>query len=185
MVVGASALFWISRDYTVAAPEWDGQLRGIAYTPSHLFTERQAKNIPPERITADLAQLSKLTGRIRTYTVANGMDKVPEIARHYGMTVSLGIWIDADTERSEKEFLLAIKTALANRRTIDRVIVGNETQLRGDVSPDQLNDYIRRARSLLPARIKVTTAEPWATCTTSSPRSRNRSATARPDRPPP
>jgi exo-beta-1,3-glucanase (GH17 family)/cellulose synthase/poly-beta-1,6-N-acetylglucosamine synthase-like glycosyltransferase len=163
MVVGASALFWISRDYTVSAPEWDGQLRGIAYTPSHLFSERQAKNIPPERIAADLAQLSKLTGRIRTYTVANGMEKVPEIARHYGMSVSLGIWIDADRERSEKEFQLGIRTALANRRTIDRVIVGNETQLRGDVSPDQLNDYLRRARTALPARIKVTTAEPWAT----------------------
>ena len=39
MVVGASALFWTSRDYTVSAPEWDGQVRGIAYTPSHLFTQ--------------------------------------------------------------------------------------------------------------------------------------------------
>jgi cellulose synthase/poly-beta-1,6-N-acetylglucosamine synthase-like glycosyltransferase/exo-beta-1,3-glucanase (GH17 family) len=163
MVVGASALFWTSRDYTVTAPEWDGQVRGIAYNPSHLFTARQARHIPPERIDADLAQLSKITGHVRTYTVDGGMDKVPEIARRYGMTVSLGIWIDADQERSEREFELGIKTALANRNVIDRVIVGNETQLRGDVSPDELNAYIRRARAALPARIKITTAEPWAT----------------------
>src|ERR1700728_1712401 len=123
MVVAASVLFWTSRDYTVTAPEWDGQVRGIAYNPSHLFTDQQAKHISPERIDADLAQLSKLTGHIRTYTVDGGMDKVPEIARHYGMTVTLGIWIDADADRSEQEFELGIKTALANRRTIDRVVV--------------------------------------------------------------
>jgi exo-beta-1,3-glucanase (GH17 family)/cellulose synthase/poly-beta-1,6-N-acetylglucosamine synthase-like glycosyltransferase len=163
MVVGASALFWISRDYTVSAPEWDGQVRGIAYNPSHIFTLRQNKNISPERINRDLAQLSKITGHIRTYTVDGGMDKVPEIARRYGMTVSLGIWISPDLEQNEKSIELAIKTALANRRTIDRVIVGNETQLEGYVSPDQLNSYIRHVRAALPARIKITTAEPWST----------------------
>ena len=163
LVVGASALFWTSRDYTVVAPEWDGQVRGIAYNPSHTFTMRQNKDIPPERIDADLAQLSRLTGHIRTYTVDGGMDKVPEIAHRYGMTVSLGIWISPDLEKNEQQIALGIRTALANRRTVDRVIVGNETQLVGYVSADQLNDYIRRVRAALPNRIKVTTAEPWST----------------------
>ena len=163
MVVGASALFWTSRDYTVVAPEWDGQVRGIAYNPSHIFSLRQNKEITPERIDKDLAQISKLTGHIRTYTVDGGMEKVPEIARRYGMTVSMGIWISPDLEQNEKSIALGIKTALANRRTIDRVIVGNETQLESYVSPDQLNDYIQRVRAALPARIKITTAEPWST----------------------
>jgi exo-beta-1,3-glucanase (GH17 family)/cellulose synthase/poly-beta-1,6-N-acetylglucosamine synthase-like glycosyltransferase len=163
MVVGASALFWTSRDYTVVAPEWDGQVRGVAYNPSHTFTLRQNKRISPERIDRDLAQLSKLTGHIRTYTVDGGMDKVPEIARRYGMTVSLGIWISPDLEQNEKSIALGIRTALANRRTIDRVIVGNETQLEGYVSAEQLNTYIQRVRAALPARIKITTAEPWST----------------------
>src|SRR5581483_935784 len=33
----------------------------------------------------------------------------------------------------------------------------------GYVSTDQLNAYIQRVRQALPARIKVTTAEPWST----------------------
>ena len=102
MVVGASVLFWASRDYTVVAPEWDGQVRGIAYNPSHIFTQRENMNIAPEQIDRDLAQLSQITGHIRTYTVDGGMDKVPEIARRYGMTVSLGIWISADLDKNEK-----------------------------------------------------------------------------------
>jgi len=163
LVVGASVLFWASRDYTVVAPDWDGQVRGIAYNPSHVFTLKDNGRITPEQIAHDMAQLSLLTGRVRTYTVAGGMDKVPEIARRYGLTVSLGCWISADLDQNETELSLCIKTALANRRVIDRVFVGNEAILFGFVTPDQLNLYIKRVRDALPSRIKVTTAEPWST----------------------
>ena len=162
LVVGASALFWASRDYTVVAPDWDGRVRGITYSPSHLFTLRDQMDVSPERLDHDMAQLSAITGRVRTYTVSHGQDKVPEIARRYGLTVSLGIWISSDLEANEKELNTGIKVALANRRNVDRVIVGNETIYRNDVTADQLNDYIRRVRAALPARIKVTTAEPWS-----------------------
>ena len=74
--------------------------------------------------------LLQLTGRIRTYTVSNGQDRVPEIARRHGLTVSLGLWISSDLEMNEKEIETGIKVALANRRTVDRVIVGNSAQLR-------------------------------------------------------
>ena len=35
--------------------------------------------------------------------------------------------------------------------------------MRGDVSADQLNAYIKRVRDALPNRIKVSTAETWST----------------------
>jgi exo-beta-1,3-glucanase (GH17 family)/cellulose synthase/poly-beta-1,6-N-acetylglucosamine synthase-like glycosyltransferase len=162
-VVGASVLFWASRDYKVIAPDWDGQVRGLSYSPSHTFTSKDHDWVTPEHLDRDIAQLSRLTGHIRTYTVSNGMDQVPAIARRYGMTVSLGLWIDSDLDANEKEIETGIRVALANRRVVDRVFVGNESILRGDVTSDQLNDYIRRVRAALPNRIKVTTAEPWST----------------------
>ena len=79
LVVAASVLFWASRDYTIAAPDWDGQVRGIAYSPSHTFTDHDRLNITPEQIDRDMAQLAQITGHIRTYTVAGGMDKVPSM----------------------------------------------------------------------------------------------------------
>jgi exo-beta-1,3-glucanase (GH17 family)/cellulose synthase/poly-beta-1,6-N-acetylglucosamine synthase-like glycosyltransferase len=163
LVVAASAMFWASRDYTVVAPDWDGQVRGVTYYPSHTFALGKQTHFSPERIDADMRQLSKITGHIRTYTVSYGLDKVPAIARRYGLTVTLGIWISADLQKNEKEIDLALKTILANRRVIDRVIVGNEAVMRGDVTSDQLNAYIKRVRAALPARIKVTTAETWST----------------------
>ena len=163
LVVGASALFWASRDYTVIAPNWDGQIRGVAYNPSHLFGRHDHEHVTPDQIDRDLAEISQITGHIRTYTVSGGMEKVPEIARRYGLTVSLGCWIGSDLDQNEKELDTCIKTARANRRVIDRVIVGNEAILRGDVTTDQLNTYIKRVRAALPARIKIATAEPWST----------------------
>ena len=163
LVVTASALFWASRDYEVIAPDWDGQVRGVSYDPSHQFRERDHKWTSPEQIDADMAQLAQVTGRVRTYTVSNGLDRVPEIARRHGLTVSLGCWISNDFDQNEKEVDLCIRTALNNRRVIDRVFVGNESILFGYVSPDQLGAYIKRVRDALPNRIKVTTAETWST----------------------
>src|SRR5262249_41017907 len=151
-------LFWASRDYSVIAPEWDGVVRGIAYNPSHLYDRQDAENVTPEQIDRDMTQLATITSHVRTYTVAHGMDKVPEIAARHGITVSLGIWISADLEQNEKEIELGIQTARANRQTIDRVFVGNEAILFAFVTPDQLNAYIQRVRDALPARIKITTA---------------------------
>ncbi|MGB8603095.1 MAG: glycosyltransferase family 2 protein [Rhizomicrobium sp.] len=163
LVVGASALFWAGRDYTVTAPDWDGYVRGVTYNPSHVYSERENKRITEARIDTDMAQLSRFTSHVRTYTVAGGMDKVPDAARRYGVTISLGIWISADLEENEDEIATALKAIQSNRRVIDRVIVGNEAIMRGDVTTDQLNAYIRRVREALPARIKVTTAETWST----------------------
>ncbi|MEI9932193.1 MAG: glycosyltransferase [Rhizomicrobium sp.] len=164
LVVGASALFWASRDYGVIAPEWDGQVRGIAYNPSHLFTRREAlADISPEQIDRDMAQLAKVTGHVRTYSVSKGLDRVPEIGARYGLTISLGIRIGPDLEENEKEIETGVAVARANRDTIDRVFVGNEAILNGFVTPDQLNGYIQRVRAALPARIKITTGEPWST----------------------
>src|ERR1043166_8668754 len=126
LVVGASMLFWAARDYAVIAPDWDGQVRGISYSPSHDFTEKNHEWTSPERIAKDMEQLAAITGHVRTYTVANGLDRGPETPRRYGLTVSLGCWISDDLALNEKELDTCIRTALANRRTIDRVFVGNE-----------------------------------------------------------
>lgn len=162
LVVGASVLFWASQDYAVIAPDWDGQVRGIAYEPSHLFTRKDHEWVSPEQIDRDLTQISQLTAHVRTYSVSNGLDRVPEIARRHGLTVSLGLWIGPDLDQNEREIRKGIEVALANRRVIDRVFVGNEAIQFGYVGADQLNEYIRQVRAALPNRIKVSTAEPWS-----------------------
>ena len=50
LVLGATLLFWASRDYEVIAPNWDGLVRGIAYNPSHNFTLKNNQKVSPGRI---------------------------------------------------------------------------------------------------------------------------------------
>ncbi len=77
------------------------------------------------------------------------------------MKVALGIWIGPDEALNEAEIELAMRVIRRNPVAVDRVVVGNESILRGDVTVERLNDYIRDIRRELPRRIKVTTAEPW------------------------
>ena len=98
----ASVAFWSSLDQPLAAPDWKGEIRGLAYSPSGLYSEFDKDNkVTDELIRRDLAQLSKMTKRIRTYTVDYNHNRIPYIAREFGMKVSLGIWLRGDKTYNE------------------------------------------------------------------------------------
>ena len=46
-----------------------------------------------EQIREDLVHLASISRCVRTYSVDNGLDKVPELASQLGLKVFLGIWI--------------------------------------------------------------------------------------------
>jgi exo-beta-1,3-glucanase (GH17 family)/cellulose synthase/poly-beta-1,6-N-acetylglucosamine synthase-like glycosyltransferase len=162
----ASVAFWSSLDRPLAAPEWKGEMRGMAYSPSHLYSEFDKDNrVTDELIRRDLAQLSKSTKRIRTYTVGAGHDRIPHVAREFGMKVSLGIWLSGDKAHNERELAQAIKTVADNPGTIDRVFVGNEAVgVRAELTAREVSGYIKRVKAAIqdPA-VEVGTAEVWPT----------------------
>ena len=67
-----------------------------AQTPLDLTTK-----IEPAQIEQDLAQLSKVTDCVRTYSVDFGLDRVPEIAQRHGLKVMLGLWVSSHTDRTQ------------------------------------------------------------------------------------
>jgi exo-beta-1,3-glucanase (GH17 family) len=125
-----------------------------AQSPLDLSTK-----IHPAQIEADLAQLSKVTDCVRTYSVDFGLDNVPEIAQRYGLKVLLGLWVSSHADRTQ--YQISNGVALANRfpGVVRAVIVGNEVLLRGEVSPAMLAEMIRGVK----ARVKmpVTYADVW------------------------
>jgi len=162
----ASVAFWSSFDQPLAAPDWKGEIRGLAYSPSGLYSEFDKDNkVTDELIRRDLAQLSKMTNRVRTYTVDFNYDRIPYIAREFGMKVSLGLWLGRDKALNELEIARGIKTIAANPGTIDRVFVGNEAVgVRHELTGREVSDYIKRVKAAIdnPA-VQVGTAEVWAT----------------------
>ena len=51
---------------------------------------------------------------------------MPEVAREFGLRVSVGAWIDKNTQRNDREMRAVIDLA-RKHRNIDSVVVGNET----------------------------------------------------------
>ncbi|HEX7789430.1 MAG TPA: beta-(1-6) glucans synthase [Afipia sp.] len=115
--------------------------------------------IAPEQMVQDLAQLAKVTGCIRTYSVGNGLDLVPELAEKAGLKVMLGVWIG--TNRIDNKIQMETGIALAKKypAVVSAVIVGNEVLLRGEMTPADLVANIKYVKSK--AGVPVTYADVW------------------------
>ncbi|MFH1293097.1 MAG: glycosyltransferase, partial [Pseudomonadota bacterium] len=95
---------------------------------------------------------------IRSYGVGGSLAEIPRLAGKYRMTVALGAWLTSDHQENEREVEKVIEIARRHKNVV-RVFVGNETVLRGELSPEQLILYLDKVRFAL--KVPVSTAEPW------------------------
>ncbi|WP_207478883.1 glycosyltransferase [Arenibaculum pallidiluteum] len=153
--------FWTARNQPVAIDAEPGRLQSLSYSPSGRdFDPEEEKFVDRAHIQRDLSAIASVADGIRTYTVQEGMDAMPRLAARAGLKVSLGVWVDGETKRTENEVATAIRLA----RTVPgivRVVVGNETLLRGEMTDAQLARLVERVRREVPPHIKVGTADTW------------------------
>lgn len=138
-------------------------IMSLSYNPSGTDSEAQMqKGFSEADLRADLRRLAAHTGRIRTYSLEFGLDRVPALARELGLKVSLGIWLGSDRAKNRAEMAKIAQLVAGYPATIDRLFVGNETIVRGDLAAGDVIIYLREARRLLAGRnIPISTAEPW------------------------
>src|SRR5712671_1752496 len=159
LVVCVDAGLWMLLQRQQAVASIDAPLASISYSP---YTRSQHPDYgdrpTAEQIRADLKILSPYTQAIRTYTSTGGGELVPAIAAEFGLKVTLGIWIDKNEARNEREIQAAV--ALARRYSnINAIVVGNETTLRAEKSIDELIRLVQRVKRQSP--VPVTTGEIW------------------------
>ncbi|WP_242512283.1 glycosyltransferase family 2 protein [Pseudolysobacter antarcticus] len=157
LVAGLNFALWAVVNRPVQVPDWTGKIKGMAVNWFQRY-QSPIKHIYADEadIESDIKLLSQYTSHLRTYTSTEA-PSVPRLAAKYGMTVLAGAWLDRRAENSELELQAMIDSARQNKN-IDRVIVGNETLLRQDLSPNELIGYLDRARAAL--KQPVSTAEP-------------------------
>ncbi|HSD54573.1 MAG TPA: hypothetical protein VLC47_10425 [Burkholderiales bacterium] len=163
--VGAAAAlaWWIAGAQPVAIVDAPvDRLPCVSYTPFHkpdqspLLTGARAS---VAQMDADLAALARLTGCVRTYSVDQGLDQVPRLARKHGLRVLLGIWIGRNGAENEREIAHALEVLRRDGDVVDGVIVGNEVLLRREQPVARLRAYIERVRAATP--IPVTYGDVW------------------------
>jgi glucan 1,3-beta-glucosidase len=166
--VGAAATlaWWTAgaRPVAVVAAPAD-RLPCVSYTPfrkpgqSPLVAGTRAS---VAQMDADLAALAKVTRCVRTYSVDQGLDEVPRLARKHGLRVLLGIWIGRDRAENEREIGHALEVLKRDGDAVDGVIVGNEVLLRREQPVATLRAYVERVRAA--TAVPVTYADVWEFC---------------------
>lgn len=163
LIAVAASWWWLASPVTPArAPiPAAGRLDCVSYAPF-----RGAQNpldpgtrVSAEQIAQDLAQLSRITGCIRTYSIDNGLDQIPALAQKAGLKVIHGLWLSSD--RGKNRYQIDVSVALAREYpdVITAVVVGNEVLLRGEMTAPELAATIRNVKSQV--RVPVTYADVW------------------------
>jgi exo-beta-1,3-glucanase (GH17 family)/cellulose synthase/poly-beta-1,6-N-acetylglucosamine synthase-like glycosyltransferase len=158
LVAAAHAAFWGLLQEKRSAPEFRGILPSASYAPfepGHVVADTAGDS---EKVRADLKKLSTLTRALRLYSSTEGNELVPPIAAEFGMKVTVGAWINKNTERNEREIDAAINLARRNSNVIG-VVVGNETIYRADQKVEDLIELIKKVKKSV--NVPVTTGEIW------------------------
>ena len=158
-----AAWWWLATPVSLSRAPIDpsDKLECVSYAPfrgsqTPLIASTQ---IAAEQIAEDLAQLAKISKCVRTYSIQNGMDKVPELAEKVGLKVMLGIWLGGDRYKNAAEIAGAAALTKEYPGVITAVVVGNEVLLRGEMTAADLAATIRQVKPKV--KVPVTYADVW------------------------
>jgi exo-beta-1,3-glucanase (GH17 family) len=122
-------------------------MHGIAFSP-YMDGQSPGDEITPRQIRQRLEVIKPFTRWIRTFSCTEGNQHSPAIAKAMDLNTMVGVGISDDRDMNEIELANGIEIARAGHADI--LAVGNEVLLRGDLSEDELIDYMERARAELP-----------------------------------
>ena len=152
--------FWAIKDPRASAPAVEDRLPSLSYNRFASSSSEDFPRISEDQIRTDLTAIAAQAKAVRTYASTQGLERVPEIAAELGLKVTLGIWIDKDNARNEREIATALE--LARRYpNVTRLVVGNETLFRREHTAAELVQIIRRVKRDSP--VPVATADHWKT----------------------
>ena len=123
------------------------KIHGLSFSP-YIEGQGPGTQLDETQIRERLAIIAPFVRNIRSFSCTEGNELIPGIAREYGLGTMVGIWLDDDLEHNELEIANAID--IANKGHADIVAVGNEVLLRGDLSEDQLLEYIASVKAAIP-----------------------------------
>lgn len=121
----------------------EAKIHGISFSP-YIESQGPGTKISAAQIRERLALIQPHVRWIRSFSCKEGNELIPGIAKENGLQTMVGVWLDGDLEQNEVEIANAI--AVANAGHADILAVGNEVLLRGDLTEDELLDYVRRVK---------------------------------------
>ena len=104
--------------------------------------------ISEEQVRRRMEIIQPYTKWVRSFSCTEGNEHIPRVAREFGIKSLVGAWLSDDLELNEKEIEGLI--TLAKDGCVDIAAVGNEVMYRGDLTEEQLLEYIHRVKEAIP-----------------------------------
>ena len=122
-------------------------VHGLCFS-SYVEEQGPGSIITEEQIRKRIEIIQPYTSWIRTFSCTDGNELIPAIAKEKGLKVMAGAWLGEDKEKNEAEIENLVK--LVKEGHADLVAVGNEVLYREELTEEELLEYIRRVKDLLP-----------------------------------
>jgi exo-beta-1,3-glucanase (GH17 family) len=136
------------------------KMYGLNFSP---YIDRQDPNtrvqLSEEQLRSRMKIIAPYTEWIRTFGSTRGLEKVGLIARDLNLKAAIGAWLSSNLSSNEQEISNLINAVKSGQ--VDMAIVGSEALLRGDLTEDQLIEYIYRVKKRA-LGIPVTTADVYS-----------------------
>ena len=122
-------------------------IHGLCFSP-YVEGQGPGTEVDERQIRDRLAVIQPFARWVRSFSASEGNELIPAIAKDHGLQTMVGVWIGDDLEKNEIELANAIAVAQAGDAGL--LAVGNEVLLRGDLSEDQLIEYLQRVKAAVP-----------------------------------
>ncbi|MEM9001194.1 MAG: glycosyl hydrolase family 17 protein [Bacteroidota bacterium] len=122
-------------------------MHGLCFCP-YLEGQKPGDQISEQQIRRRMEIIKPYTSWIRSFSCTEGNEAIPRIAREYGIKTMVGAWLgdDPDINRGEIENLIE----LAKEGFVGIAAVGNEVMLRGDLTEDELLNFMHQVKKAVP-----------------------------------
>ena len=127
-------------------------MHGLCSSP-YVENQQPGDELNEEQIRRRLEIMKPYTKWIRSFSCTEGNERIPKIAKEMGMKTLVGAWLGDDYEINKKEINNLIE--LAKQGYVDVAAVGNEVMYRGDLTEEELLEYIYDAKKKIPNTIPV------------------------------
>jgi exo-beta-1,3-glucanase (GH17 family) len=128
----------------------EAKIHGISFSP-YVEGQGPGTKLGEAQIVERLQVIAPYVQWVRSFSCTEGHELIPRLAKERGLKTMVGVWLDDDLEKNEQQLANAIEVSKCG--DADILAVGNEVLLRGDLSEDQLLEYLGRVKQAVPDTI--------------------------------
>jgi exo-beta-1,3-glucanase (GH17 family) len=122
-------------------------IHGISFS-AYLENQQPGSIISEEQIDVRMKIIQPYVKWVRSFSCVDGNELIPKVAHRYGIKTLVGAWLGDDKEKNDIEVESLIR--VAKDGYADILAVGNEVLLRGDLTEDEIINYVQKVKAEVP-----------------------------------